>query len=193
MNSSTIFKSLSFALALSAAACASTEAPKAAEQGARAPVQQAKAEQANPNIDALNKLTAISIDASALYKEAAGISDKAALKSELTYLSVQREKLTKILQSKIVAMGGVPAQDGQMLGVGHRTCTAMRNVFENIEKVAASEVLRGEQYLVDEMMKVEGSADVNAMTKSDVKALLPGVVADRDRVKQLAKKFGADP
>ncbi len=174
------------AAAFGVAACATATAPASTD------AQVSETVQSDKNVDALNSLASIAIDAEALYRELAQIVDNADLKAELLFLAGERAKLAAALQTKVAAMGGVPAEAGQALGFGHRIFTDMRSAFENDEKVAASEVLRGEQYLVDKMNEAISDAALGAETTAAVSAALPGVEADRDRVLQLARKFGAD-
>ncbi|MET0546982.1 MAG: PA2169 family four-helix-bundle protein [Caulobacterales bacterium] len=147
--------------------------------------------QTNQDVEALNNLTAITIDAGSLYKQASDIAKNTELKSELLFLSGKRAKLADELQTKTASLGGAPTQSGQALGVGHRAFTDLRGIFENNEKVAAAEVLRGENNLVDEMSKVIANAAVSEDAKSVVRDALPGVQEDRDRVQQLSAKFNA--
>lgn len=152
----------------------------------------ATAVQANANVEALNKLTAVTIDAGTLYKEAANIANNPDLKSELLYLSGKRAKLAGDLQLKVKEVGGVPIERGKATGVGQRAFAQVRSVFADNEKVAATEVLDSEEALLKEMNSVLGNNDVSEDAKTLVREAMPDVESDRDRVKALARKFGAN-
>lgn len=168
------------------AACATNDANNTA------PVARADTAQTERDVDRMNSLTSILIDAGALYRDSAEKVNIAGLRDELLYFAGEREKLADVFQRESASVGGVPAEKGQALGFGHRIFTDMRAAFEDDEKVAAREMLRGEQYLLDELTKTANDQDLSASVRSFSAAYIDAVAKDRDRARDLARKYGAD-
>ena len=169
-----------------ASGCANQPAPPATA------TVSASTKQDQADCKALNHLTAILIDAGSLYREAAAKTDDPDLKRELGYLAGEREGQVAQFQEKVSSLNGVPAESGEALGVGHRLFTDIRAAFEDDNKVAAREVLRGEEYLLDEVSKTAEDTALSADTRAFAQNYIAPISADRDRLEQLAKNFGAD-
>ena len=106
-------------------------------------------------VSALNDIISIYIDAAALYKQASQIPDENnGLAPMLMSLHDERNADREMLQDRVIALGGQPATLGEALGTGHRTFTSLRTVVDNDTEVAVEEVLRGEQYIHNELMEV---------------------------------------
>lgn len=102
----------------------------------------------------LNKITRIYIDAAALYKQAADIPDETnGLKPALLALSKEKNAQVDLLQERVLAVGGEPAERGQALGTAHRGFTSLRTIIDDDSEVAVEEVLRSERYIVEEINK----------------------------------------
>lgn len=179
-------------LVLSAAAAATGLAACANHEPTPAPgTPAATAAEINADIAALNDLTGVLIDAEALYREAAEIAENPELKAELNTLASERAALMAKFQTETRAMGAEPKTKGTALGTGHRIFADIRSAFDNNQQTAAGEVLRGENYLLDQMNKTLANPEVGSDVKSFVRGVIPAVEADRDRVNALVLKFRA--
>jgi uncharacterized protein (TIGR02284 family) len=177
-------------LVISAAAAATGLAACADHQPTPAPgTPAATAAEINADIAALNDLTGVLIDAEALYREAGQIARNPDLKTELATLQKERAALTSKFQTEVRAMGAEPKTRGTAVGFGHRIFADIRSAFDDKQQTAAGEVLRGENYLLDQMNKALANPQVGDEVKSFVRGVIPSVEADRDRVSALVLRF----
>ncbi|MAK61555.1 MAG: hypothetical protein CMK09_11285 [Ponticaulis sp.] len=103
-------------------------------------------------IERLNDLVSVYIDAEALYTEAAELPDNQPMvREELAKLAEERSKQREYLQARVAKLGGEPDTAGEALGTTHRVFTEMRTVFSEDSEAAIEEVLRGERYIVEEI------------------------------------------
>lgn len=139
----------------------------------------------------LNRMISILSDANTLYAEAANMSNDATVTKELSGLAVERRQFGTDLQAHVADLGAMPAQSGEALGTAHRAWTQGRRLLENDTLIAAEEVLRGENYLVDE---VEALLDqpLSPSTREMLVEELANIISDRDHLdatcKALAKR-----
>lgn len=108
-------------------------------------------------IETLNRMVSILIDANTLYHEAANIPDEPGIAEPIRTLATKREGQRDELQKIIMTLGGAPDTYGEALGTAHRSWTQGRTVMENDTKVAIQEVLRGEYYIIE---IIDGCHDV---------------------------------
>ena len=173
-----IYALTAIAAPLALGACANagltnSEKAMASESTAEAPYLKTE-------VNELNKLTSIYIDAAALYKQAADIPDKNnGLKEMLLELHDYRNG-----EREVIALGGDPATMGEALGTGHRTFTALRTAVDNDSEVAIEEVLRGEEYIRDELAKT-AKMDLTPESAALIKKLQVSVNAE---IKKLEAK-----
>ncbi len=121
-----------------------TPDPAAAEQMAESEIIQEEAK-------TLNRMVAILSDANTLYAEAANMSNDPAVTTKLSGLAQERRQFGHKLQARVAELGAMPVERGEALGAAHRAWTQGRTLLENDTQLAAEEVLRGENYLVDEI------------------------------------------
>jgi len=88
-----------------------------------------------------------------------------------------------VIQDRVIALGGRPATMGEALGTGHRTFTALRRAVDDDTEVAIEEVLRGEEYIRDELAKV-AKADLTPQTAALIGKLQVSVNAEIARLKK---------
>lgn len=106
-------------------------------------------------IDALNGIISILIDAEEIYSQAADMpDDNEDVRMILADLAVERENQTIALQKRVRALGGEPDEFGEAVGTTHRAFAQLRTIVDNDTEVAIEEVLRGERYIVDEIGKL---------------------------------------
>lgn len=111
-------------------------------------------------VEMLNDVTSIFIDAEALYGDAAKLPDNdETVRMIISEIAQERSAQRADLQSYVSQLGGEPDSMGEALGAGHRVFTQMRTAFSNDSAVALQEVLRGERYIVDEIGKVLEKGD----------------------------------
>ncbi|KCZ91709.1 PA2169 family four-helix-bundle protein [Hyphomonas johnsonii] len=176
-----IYALTAIAAPLALGACANAglsqqEQAAASQSAAEAPYLKAE-------VTALNKLAAIYIDAAALYKQAADIPDENnGLKEMLLSLHDYRNGEREVIQDRVIALGGQPATMGEALGTGHRTFTALRTAVDNDSEVAVEEVLRGEEYIRDELAKV-AAKDLTPETSALIAKLQVSVKAEITKLK----------
>ena len=144
----------------------------------------ATADYLKTEVAALNKLASIYIDAAALYKQAADIPDENnGLKEMLLELHDYRNGEREVIQDRVIALGGQPATLGEALGTGHRTFTALRTAIDDDTEVAIEEVLRGEEYIRDELAKV-AETDLTPQSAALVGKLQVSVNAEIAKLKK---------
>ncbi|MFC7291889.1 PA2169 family four-helix-bundle protein [Hirschia litorea] len=111
-------------------------------------------------VEMLNDVTSIFIDAEALYGDASKLPDNDdQVRMIITEIAQERAAQRADLQAYVNELGGEPDSMGEALGAGHRAFTQMRTAFSNDSAVALEEVLRGERYIVDEIGKVLQKGD----------------------------------
>lgn len=108
-------------------------------------------------IETLNRMVSILIDANTLYHEAANIPDEPGIAEPIRTLATKRDRQRGELQKLIMTLGGKPDTFGEALGTAHRSWTQGRTVMESDTKVAIQEVLRGEYYIIE---VIDGCHDV---------------------------------
>ena len=141
--------------------------------------------EAQAEIDAINKITSILIDAEEIYKQASDMPDKnEGVRMVLKDLAAERETQTVALQQRVMALGGEPDQFGEATGTTHRIFANLRTLFDNDTEVAIEEVLRGERYIVEKIGKVlEG--DISEEGEEILEALRADVMSDITRLEDL--------
>tara|TARA_R110001606_G_scaffold101052_2_gene221982 strand:+ start:1478 stop:2038 length:561 start_codon:yes stop_codon:yes gene_type:complete len=175
-----IYALTAIAAPLALGACANagltnSEKAMASESTAEAPYLKTE-------VDELNKLTSIYIDAAALYKQAADIPDENnGLKEMLLELHDYRNGEREVIQDRVIALGGDPATMGEALGTGHRTFTALRTAVDNDSEVAIEEVLRGEEYIRNELAKI-AKTDLTPESATLIKKLQVSVNAEIEKL-----------
>jgi len=141
-------------------------------------------------IDALKHLTAIGIDASTLYQEAAEEADNPELAAELKTLAAERESFAKTLQTRVALLGAEPEENGEIVGAFHRAFAHIRGQVQNDSLTAAAEVYRGESYLVDEIRAAQAKVSTPA-SRDLLEMQLGKVLAGRDRVEAFKDQLAA--
>lgn len=141
--------------------------------------------EARAEINALNEITSILIDAEAIYMQASDMPDKnEGVRVFLKDLAAERESQTVALQQRVMTLGGEPDQFGEAIGTTHRAFASLRTLFDNDTEVAIEEVLRGERYIVEEIGKVlEG--DISEEGEAILEALRADVMDDIVRLEDL--------
>jgi len=137
-----------------------------------------------PEVDRLNRLTRIAIDATRLYEQAAEMSGEPELKSELLTIAEGRKAFAWKLQQRVASLGAKPAETGQISGAIYRSFTALRGLIEDDAVTAAEEVQRGESYIAEELDKTL-SEGLSPASRQVVEAELARVKAQRDRIEQV--------
>jgi uncharacterized protein (TIGR02284 family) len=137
-----------------------------------------------PEVDRLNRLTRIAIDATRLYEQAAEMSGEPELKSELLTIAEGRKAFAWKLQQRVASLGAKPAETGQISGAIYRSFTALRGLIEDDAVTAAEEVQRGESYIAGELDKTL-SEGLSPASRQVVEAELARVKAQRDRIEQV--------
>lgn len=166
------------AAALGIGACAHMESR--AERDAAA-----KALQADPAIaaetGALNGLIRIAIDATRLYEQAAEEADDVQLQRQLETIAAERKAFARKLQQRVAALGGRPAETGQVTGAIHRSFTELRGLVENDSVAAADEVYSGEGFVIGELNRTLEQSRT-AASQELIRTELARVKAQRDDV-----------
>ena len=136
-------------------------------------------------IEALNHIISILIDAEALYADAANIPDSnEQVRDILAQYAIRRGDQAIELQERVAALGGTADEWGEAIGTTHRALTQFRTLFDNDTEVAIEEVLRGERYIVDEIGEAL-TGDLTPQGEIILEALRVQVVADIERLETL--------
>ena len=176
-------------IALTLSACTQLQTASTPETEAAAKMAASEAMQKEARV--LNRMVAILSDANTLYAEAANMSKDDEVTVELAGLAAERRKFGHDLQAHVAELGAVPVQRGEALGTAHRAWTKGRALVQDDTLIAAEEVLRGENYLVDEI-EVMLDKHLSASTRVMLERELANIVDDRDRLagvcRDLAKR-----
>lgn len=153
----TLITTAAIATTLTMSACSSAGLSGSEQAAVQQNAQMSAAMQ--DEVNDLNELTSIYIDAGALYKQAADIPDESnGLKPVLLDLAKKRNAQRDMLQDRVITIGGKPAEHGEALGTAHRAFASLRTVVDNDTEVAVEEVLRGERYILEKINKAMDSA-----------------------------------
>ncbi len=166
-------------------ACAVTETPtpQLVEDVEPMTVQQKE------EIETLNKVASILIDAENLYQKAADIPDNADTRVQTTLddLAVERGASVKAIQTRVTELGGEADTFGEAIGSAHVGFTYLRTALSNDTEVAMEEVIRGEEYIAKEIE--EAMDDVTSQeSRSMLVALHEDVRADLAALKELKSR-----
>jgi uncharacterized protein (TIGR02284 family) len=139
-------------------------------------------------ISKLNHLISIAKDGVNGMSSAAESADNAQLKSTLSQLSQERNRVATQLQDAVRRLGGTPDESGTTLGAAHR---AFMNVKEKVagtsDEALLEECERGEDVAVREFSSaLEGA--LPADVKQTVQGMLSQVRSSHDRIKQLRNR-----
>ncbi len=109
-------------------------------------------------VDELNEIASILIDAEELYTDAANLPDgDDEVREHLVALSAERAEQREEIQQLVIDKGAEPDTYGEALGTAHRAFAQLRTTVSEDSVVALEEVLRGEKYIVDEInARLEG-------------------------------------
>jgi uncharacterized protein (TIGR02284 family) len=136
-------------------------------------------------ISKLNHLISIAKDGVNGMSSAAESANNAQLKSTLSQLSQERNRVATQLQDAVRRLGGTPDESGTTLGAAHR---AFMNVKEKVagtsDEALLDECERGEDVAVREFSSALESA-LPADVKQTVQGMLSQVRSSHDRIKQL--------
>lgn len=143
---------------------------------------------AGNEIDTVNELTLIAIDARALYGEVAETTHDATHRSILETLAVDRGEMAGALQQRTIALGGAPAERGDAVGTFHLASTSLRTPADSDSLAAVDEAFRRESYLVDAFDKALNE-DLSAPTRSLLQAKLIALRASCDRIEALRTRI----
>lgn len=103
-------------------------------------------------INEMNKIVSVLIDAEALYTDAAEIPDNEdGVRNWLDDLAAERAAQREALQARVALLGGEADEFGEATGTTHRVFTQIRTAFSDDTEVAVEEVLRGERYIVEQI------------------------------------------
>ena len=172
----------SFALTLSACTQLQTMATPETEAAAKMSASEAMQEEAKT----LNRMVAILSDANTLYAEAADMSTDGEVTAELAGLAAERRQFGYDLQAHVAEMGARPTQRGEALGTAHRAWTKGRGLIQDDTLIAAEEVLRGENYLIDEIAAML-DGPLSPVSRDLLLAQLANITDDRDRLDGICK------
>lgn len=171
------------ALSVGAAGCA-TEPKVTALQGADISGRR-------DDVETLSKLTSMSIDAAALYREAYGRATDGALKDELSRLAGARDQIASTLQLKSQEVGVKPEEKGQPTGARERVFAKIGSAVSDKNKSAASDAYDSEAAFAKALREAVNNPYINPDVKAALQSVLPGVEQDRDRIQAFARNFGA--
>lgn len=137
--------SLVSAFALTLAACATSEPPQpslSADMSSLTPDRLAE-------INALNAVASLLIDAETNYRDAALMPDnEPRVQRSLNALAKQRAREREQVQRRVGVIGGEPDQFGGALGAPGRLYADLQTVVANDTRVALDQVLRTERALM---------------------------------------------
>jgi uncharacterized protein (TIGR02284 family) len=136
-------------------------------------------------ISTLNHLISIAKDGVNGMSSAAESAKNAQLKSTLSQLSQERNRVATELQDVVRRLGGDPDQSGTTLGAAHRTFMNVKEaVTGSTDRALLNECERGEDVAVREFTSAL-EQPLPADIKQTVQSLLGQVRTSHDRIKQL--------
>ena len=134
------------------------------------------------DIACLNRLANILVDARRLYARAARIADDPDVVERIDRTMAEREKLLTDIRSLIISLHGTARDTGTFLGAAHKAFLNVRSVFDQDERSALAEVLRGERYLCDEIRKAMRNQDLSAEVRAFLGLALDRIVSAEMRI-----------
>ncbi|MBB34771.1 MAG: hypothetical protein CME88_03935 [Hirschia sp.] len=176
-----ILTSTALATAVLIGGCATASSPD------NAPMADAKSMSAETKseVNHLNTLVSILIDAEALYKEAAMVPDEdARVPESLKALAASRANYREQLQERVIALGGEPDTSGEAIGTAHRAFMEARTVVDDDTETAVEETIRGEKYIIKQVKK-QLDENPSAQTRTILNSLLGQLNADLASLKKL--------
>jgi uncharacterized protein (TIGR02284 family) len=136
-------------------------------------------------ISTLNHLISIAKDGVNGMSSAAESAKNAQLKSTLSQLSQERNRVATQLQDVVRRLGGDPDQSGTTLGAAHRTFMNVKEaVTGSTDRALLNECERGEDVAVREFTSALEQT-LPADIKQTVQSLLGQVRTSHDRIKQM--------
>jgi uncharacterized protein (TIGR02284 family) len=136
-------------------------------------------------ISTLNHLISIAKDGVNGMSSAAESAKNAQLKSTLSQLSQERNRVATQLQDVVRRLGGDPDQSGTTLGAAHRTFMNVKEaVTGSTDRALLNECERGEDVAVREFTSAL-EQPLPTDIKQTVQSLLGQVRTSHDRIKQL--------
>jgi len=121
------------------------------------------------NIKTLNSVTKTLIDSCQGYQTCADVSDDSySLQTEFNRRQSERQQLINEFQGQVRQLGGVPAEEGSMVGAVHRGFTRFSSMFRDDEAAAISALDDGEEFLAE---KIEDKLE-DGMFDSTTESLL---------------------
>jgi uncharacterized protein (TIGR02284 family) len=143
------------------------------------------------DVETLSRLTAMAIDAAALYREAYGRATDGPLKDELSRLAAARDQFASTLQLKSQEIGVKPEEKGQPVGARERVFAKIGSALSDKNKSAASDAFDSEKQFARALLDALNNPYINMDVKATLAKALPGVEQDRDRIQAMARQFGA--
>ncbi|MBC7769222.1 MAG: PA2169 family four-helix-bundle protein [Phycisphaerales bacterium] len=141
------------------------------------------------DIEALNDITKILIDGSALYQKAGELADDANASTAIADVTSERRALCSEFQNQVRTLGGDPADDGTVLGASHKGFMSLRSLVDNDTKTAVSEVERGEDYLRDEIKKRLEDKTLSPQVQAFLNDALSRIRSGHDRISALKRQY----
>ena len=141
--------------------------------------------------ETLSRLTAMAIDAAALYREAYGRATDGALKDELSRLAAARDQVASNLQLKSQEIGVKPEEKGQPSGARERVFAKIGSAISDKNKSAAADAFESEKTFARALLDAVNNPYINMDVKATLRSALPQVEQDRDRMQAFARKLGA--
>lgn len=83
----------------------------------------------SPGVDILNAMIAVSLDGAGTLAKGADIVKDPRVKSLLTELAAERDKVVMRLKEEVRGLGGVPEDRGTVVGSAHRLYTEVKNAL----------------------------------------------------------------
>jgi uncharacterized protein (TIGR02284 family) len=102
---------------------------------------------AETDIDALNDLIETTIDSADGYEQAAASADDADLGETFRRFGTERRQIVADLRAQVVALGGVPEDDGTVLAGAHRAFLRLKSIFGSNRQSVIDEVEAGEDHI----------------------------------------------
>lgn len=137
------------------------------------------------DINALNHISQILMDAGDVYQRAEHLTDDPNAKAVIGAVREERRKMLVEMRERVRAMGGKPVRDGSTRGAGHGIFMKVRSWFERDTKTAAAEVDRGEDFLRDEIRKAMRNDKLSSDTRAFFGVALDDLVRGHEKVSRL--------
>ena len=140
------------------------------------------------DIHVLNDLITGVYDSIDGYRTAGEHTENPQFSDTFITLGSGREELVQSLKSEVLALGGVPEDEGSLSAAAHRGFMRVREaVMSDSDKQVVAEVDRGEDHLKEQFLKALARDDLSPGARNAIQTASNRIQADHVRISEMRK------